>query len=127
MNKEKFVAEYELKSVSPALLWPYIGTKNGLADWFADDVQSDGKLFTFYWNKSSQQAHQVAMRTGLYIRFHWLDDEEEKSFFELRITTSELTGYTMLMVTYFAYPHEMDDCRDLWDHQIETLRRKLGL
>ena len=127
MNKEKFDAEYELKSVSPALLWPYIGTKNGLADWFADDVQSDGKLFTFYWNKSSQQAHQVAMRTGLYIRLHWLDDEEEKRFFELRITTSELTGYTMLMVTDFAYPDEMDDSRDLWDHQIETLRRKLGL
>ena len=127
MNKEKFVVEYELKSVSPALLWPYIGTKSGLAGWFADDVQSDGKQFTFFWNKTSQQAHQIAMRTGLYIRFHWLDDEEEKSYFELRITTSELTGATMLAVTDFAYPDEMADSRDLWDHQIETLRRKLGV
>ena len=127
MNKEKFVVEYELKSVSPALLWPYIGTKSGLADWFADDVESDGKQFTFFWNKTSQQAHQIAMRTGLYIRFHWLDDEEEKSYFELRITTSELTGATMLAVTDFAYPDEMADSRDLWDHQIETLRRKLGV
>ena len=71
MNKEKFIVEYDLKSVSPTLLWSYIGTKNGLADWFADDVQNEEKLFTFFWNKSSQQA--------------------------------------------------------LWDHQIETLRRKLGV
>ena len=35
MNKEKFIVEYDLKSVSPTLLWSYIGTKNGLADWFA--------------------------------------------------------------------------------------------
>lgn len=127
MNKEKFVIEYELKSVSPALLWPYIGTKNGLADWFADDVQSDGKQFTFFWNKTSQEAHQIAVRTGLYIRFHWVDDEESRSYFELRITTSELTGATMLVVTDFAYPDEMADSRDLWNHQIETLRRKLGV
>ena len=127
MNKEKFVIEYELKSVSPALLWPYIGTKNGLADWFADDVQSDGKQFTFFWNKTSQEAHQIAVRTGLYIRFHWVDDEESRSYFELRITTSELTGATTLVVTDFAYPDEMADSRDLWDHQIETLRRKLGV
>ena len=109
------------------MLWPYIGTKNGLSDWFADEVQSDGKLFTFFWNKTSQQAHQVVMRTGLYIRFHWLDDEESRSYFELRITTSELTGATMLAVTDFAYPDELDDSRDLWDHQVETLRRKLGV
>ena len=127
MNKEKFVIEYELKSVSPALLWPYIGTKNGLADWFADDVQSDGKQFIFFWNKTSQEAHQIAVRTGLYIRFHWVDDEESRSYFELRITTSELTGATMLVVTDFAYPDEMADSRDLWDHQIETVRRKLGV
>ena len=87
MNKEKFVIEYELKSVSPALLWPYIGTKNGLADWFADDVQSDGKQFTFFWNKTSQEAHQIAVRTGLYIRFHWVDDEESRSYFCLLYTS----------------------------------------
>ena len=122
-----FVVEYELKSVSPALLWPYIATKNGLSVWFADDDQSEDKLFTFFWNKSPQQAHQVAFRSGRYIRFHWIDDEEEKSFFELRITSSELTGATMLVITDFAYPDELDDSRGLWDHQVDTLRRKLGV
>ena len=50
-----------------------------------------------------------------------------KVFFELRISSSELTGATMLVITDFAYPDEMADSRGLWDHQIETLRRKLGV
>lgn len=33
----------------------------------------------------------------------------------------------MLVITDFAYPDEMADNRGLWDHQIETLRRKLGV
>ena len=85
------------------------------------------EIIYFFWNKSSQQAHQIAVRSGSYIRFHWSDDEDEKSFFELRISSSELTGATMLVITDFAYPDEMADSRGLWDHQIETLRRKLGV
>ncbi len=127
MNKEKFVIEYDLKKVSPSLLWTYIGTRNGLSDWFADDVRGDGKQFIFYWNKSSQEAQQTGMRAGSYIRFHWLDDEDEKSFFELRIFSSELTGATMLSITDFAYPDEMEDSRGLWNYQMESLRRKLGV
>ncbi len=127
MSKEKFVVEYDLKSVPPALLWTYIGTRNGLADWFADDVQGEEKQFVFYWNGSSQEAHQFSSRVGSHIRFHWLDDEDPHAFFELRITSSELTGSTVLAVTDFAYPDEMDDSRGLWEHQIESLRRKLGV
>lgn len=48
MNKEKFIVEYDLKSVSPTLLWSYIGTKNGLADWFADDVQTKRNYLLFF-------------------------------------------------------------------------------
>lgn len=40
-----------------------------------------------------------------------------RKFFELRISSSELTGATMLVITDFAYPDEMADSRDLWDHQ----------
>ncbi len=127
MNKEKFVVEYDLKSVSPTLLWTYIGTRDGLADWFADDVTGEEKEFIFYWNKSPQQAHQLASRAGSHIRFRWLDDEDSHSFFELRIATSELTGSTVLTVTDFAEPGEMEDSRGLWDYQIEALRRKLGV
>ncbi len=127
MSKKKYIVEYDLKSVPPSLLWIYIGTRNGLADWFADDVRGEEKQFIFYWNKSSQEALMLSSRVGSHIRFHWLDDEDPHGFFELRITTSELTGSTMLTVTDFADADEMEDSRGLWDYQIESLRRKLGV
>lgn len=128
MKKEKFVVEYNLKSVSLPLLWTYIGTVNGLADWFADDVKSDGKIFTFYWNKTPQQAQQTAIRAGNYIRFRWMeDDPNEKTFFELRIAASELTNDTVLSITDFDAAEDISDSKELWDHQVDSLRRKLGV
>lgn len=127
MKKEKFVIEYNLKSVSPTLLWTYIGSANGLADWFADSVICDGKEYTFIWNKTPQKAVQTAVRTGFYIRFHWEEDGAEKTYFELRIATSELTGSTVLTITDFATPDEQASNRELWDTQIDDLRRTLGL
>mgnify|MGYP000761841361 FL=1 len=127
MKKEKFVIEYDLKSVSPTLLWTYIGSANGLADWFADSVICDGKEYTFIWNKTPQKAVQTAVRTGFYIRFHWEEDGAEKTYFELRIATSELTGSTVLTITDFATPDEQASSRELWDTQIDDLRRTLGL
>lgn len=129
MLKEKFNIEYPLKSVSPNILWSYIATPCGLANWFADDVIHSGHRFTFIWNKMQQEANQVGCRTGIFIRFRW-DDEEEaerKAFFEFRIHQIELTGNTVLEVTDYALPHEKAENVDLWNTQIETLRRRLGL
>lgn len=127
MDKEKFLIEYDFKKVSPTLLWRFISTPAGLEEWFADKVENDEKQYTFYWNKNPQTAHLVGSRMGVFVRFHWLEEEGEKTFFEMRITTSELTGATMLSVTDFAAPDEVDDLRELWDNEIERLQRRLGV
>ena len=75
MKKEKYTIEYSLNNISPSVLWTYIGTVNGLADWFADKVVADGKHFTFYWNKSPQEAIQTTFRAGSFIRFKWCDED----------------------------------------------------
>ena len=69
----------------------------------------------------------TASRTGVYVRVHWEEDANERSFFEMRIETSELTGATVLLVTDFALPDEIEDARELWDNEVERLRRRLGL
>ena len=127
MNKAKFNIEYDFKKVSPSLLWSFISTAPNLEEWFADRVEKQDKEFTFYWNKTPQTAHLVGSRVGVFVRFHWDEDENEKTFFELRITTSELTGATMLSVTDYADDTEMDDLRELWDNEIERLQRRLGV
>ena len=61
------------------------------------------------------------------MRFHWVEDVNERSFFEMRIDSSELTGATVLIVTDFADPDEKEEAQELWDNEIERLRRRLGL
>lgn len=125
MKKEKFVLEFEMKSVPTTLLWSYISTSNGLSRWFADDVEINGKDFTFSWKGYSQVAQLQATRSGVYVRLHW-DDSTQKDFFEMRIAVNDLTDVTELIITDFSEPEEMDDARNLWISQIDTLRRRLG-
>lgn len=128
MRKEKYCIEYNLKTVSATVLWTYVGTINGLADWFADDAFCSGKNFTFVWNKSPQNATQTAFRAGAFIRFHWDEDEDDsKTYFEFRINQVELTGETILVITDFAYPDEKKDGIELWNNQIGSLKRILGV
>ena len=49
------------------------------------------------------------------------------SFIELRIVYNELTEDLTLEVTDWAEPDEMEDLRDLWDSDIEKLKRVSGL
>ena len=102
MHEEKFVIDFDMKSVSASLIWTFISTPNGLAEWFADEVIKDGKKYTFYWNKASQCATLLAIRSGQYIRFRWDDSEIPKSYFEMRITNSDITGSRNLQITDFA-------------------------
>ena len=116
-----------MKSVSASLIWMFISTPNGLAEWFADSVQKDGKVFTFYWNKSSQRANLIAIRNGQYLSLRWEGSESPRSFFEMRITNSEITGSRNLQITDFAVDEdERKEITELWHNQIKSLKRMLG-
>ncbi|HIR37118.1 MAG TPA: hypothetical protein IAC93_01950 [Candidatus Limisoma gallistercoris] len=125
MAKEKFQLEYDMKSTPVQLLWSYIATANGLKEWFADDVKQNGKEMVLDWNGVEQAVAIVGVRTDKYIRYHWKEDTD-KNFFELKITTSEFTDNTILTVTDFAEADELEESKDLWNYQIETLQRLLG-
>ena len=128
MKKTKVRMEYMLKGGSSSIVWSIISTPSGLETWFADKVTSSDKIFTFRWGKTeSRQAEVVGIRTNSYIRFHWMDDEERKSYFELKVNYNELTEDLMLEVTDFAYPDEIEDVKDLWESDIEKLKRVSGL
>ncbi|MFN2262569.1 MAG: START-like domain-containing protein, partial [Psychroflexus sp.] len=47
-DKVKFEMEFPIQ-VSPNLLYQYISTPSGLSEWFADNVNSRGELFSFMW------------------------------------------------------------------------------
>lgn len=122
-SKDKVTLEYELSSQSIPMIWDAIATAPGLASWFADSVDSEGKLFTFTWGKSEcRQAELINCRQQAYVRFHWLDDEPG-TFFEIRVTKNDLTQKCVLTITDFAEQNYPEEVRSLWDSSIDTLRR----
>ena len=126
MKKEKIHIEYPLKG-SAAMIWKYIGTEAGLSAWFSDKIEVVEKNFKFYWGKvECRTATLIAQRNGVYVRLRW-DDEEPNTFFEMRILFNEMTREHTLEITDFASADEIDDQKDLWDSQIEQLKRQSGM
>lgn len=127
MERKKIHLEYLLNATSKSILWSVISTPTGLEVWFADRVQSDDKIVDFFWGKTEKRtAEIVAVRAYSFIRFRWLDNEIPREYFELKMTNSELTNDFVLEITDFAAANEVDDVRELWESQVETLRRTCG-
>jgi len=127
MMKEKFHIEYVFDKVSRRSLWNHLTTPPGLSAWFSDDVSINNNIYTFRWNKDEQEAEILSLKPEISIRYRWVDEEEEDAYFEFKIHTVELTGVTALEITDFAEPDEKQDSIELWDTQIEELKRTLGI
>jgi uncharacterized protein YndB with AHSA1/START domain len=124
--KNKLVLEYPM-NCSPLVLYPRLSTPGGLSEWFADDVNVDGKFFSFIWDKVPQRAEVIQRRDNSYIRFKWEDDDQDNAFFEFRIVTDELTNENALMVTDFVEDSEKKEAVDLWNSQVNLLKRCIGV
>lgn len=128
MTKRKISLEYSLDNVSGAVLWNAISTPSGLQTWMADNVTVKDRVFTFEWSKDEvRQAEMTALRPNSHIRFHWLDDDDPKSFFELRIESNELTGDYSLLIEDVVDEEEAEETAELWDFEVETLLRQCGM
>jgi uncharacterized protein YndB with AHSA1/START domain len=125
--KKKIVLEYIINS-SPKVLFPRLSTPGGLSEWFADNVNINGNLFSFFWENSEQKAEIIQKKENKYIRFRWVEsDEPESHWFEFRINTDELTGDIALIITDFVEDEDKDSSIELWNSQVAKLKHVLGL
>ena len=124
-TKIKFELEFPIQA-SPQLLFQYISTPSGLSEWFADNVNSRGELFTFIWDDSEEDAKLISKKNGERIKFKWVDDDDDQSYFEIRIQLDGITKDVSLMVTDFSEDDEVEETKMLWDNQISDLKKVLG-
>ncbi|PKV50886.1 MULTISPECIES: START-like domain-containing protein [Aquimarina] len=126
-EKIKYELEFVVQS-SPQLLYQYISTPSGLSEWFSDNVNSRGELFTFIWDDSEEEAKLLSKKSGERIKFRWVEDENDGNdyFFEMRIQVDEITKDVSLMVTDYSEDDEMDESKMLWDNMIGNLKQVLG-
>ena len=124
-DKIKLELEFPIQA-SSQLLFQYISTPSGLSEWFADNVNLRGDLFTFIWDDSEEQAKLLTKKNGERVKFKWEDDEDANSYFEIRIQVDGITKDVSLMVTDFSEEDELEETKMLWDNQISDLKKVLG-
>jgi len=113
---------------SAKVLFSRLSTPEGLSEWFADNVNVEGDLFTFIWNNSESKARLSALKENKLVRFEWLNiEDEEENYFEFKLATDELTGDLALIISDFAEPDEKEDSIYLWNSQVLDLKRLLGI
>ena len=78
---------------------------------FADDVNINRGIFTFVWEGAGQEAKKVREKAGKFIRFHWLDDDDDNCYFEFRLEIDDITSEVALIITDFAEEDEMDESK----------------
>ena len=125
---EKIHLEFPLNSNSRAMIWDMVGTTGGLEAWMADRVTEDEDgIYTFSWGRyETRRAVLVSKRIGTYVRFHWTD-ESPKTFFEMRITFSELTNTYVLEITEQTDDEDIEGLTQLWESYADNLSRRAGV
>lgn len=124
-DKVKVELEFPIHA-SPSFLYQYLSTPDALGDWFADNVNSRGKMFTFIWDNTEEVAERLSQKNDDFIRFKWVEDDEAETYFEFRIQVDALTKDVSLIVTDFSDDDEVDEIKMFWENQIAELKHTIG-
>ncbi|MBC91206.1 MAG: hypothetical protein CMC67_03580 [Flavobacteriaceae bacterium] len=113
---------------SPQLLFQYLSTPSGLSEWFADDVNSRGEIFTFFWDDGEETAKLLLKKNNEKVKFQWINDEDssDNEFFEFKIEVDEITKDVSLIITDFSDDDELEESKMLWENSVATLKQVLG-
>ncbi|MCE2612388.1 SRPBCC domain-containing protein [Flavobacteriaceae bacterium D16] len=123
-DKIKFQIEFVIQA-SPQLLYQYLSTPSGLSEWFADNVNSRGEMFSFIWDGAEEQAKLLKRKTDEFVKFNWTANEDDY-YFEMKIIVDEITKDVSLFITDFAEEDEVEEAKMLWENQIGDLKQVLG-
>lgn len=122
--KKKYIIEYEVKS-SPKILFNFLSSPNGLAEWFAKRVEVKDGYYVFIWEGESERAKLLNIKDNKSVRFKW-EDSEPYCYFEFEVMQDELTGDVALSITDFSTSEDQEEEIMIWNNRVEDLIRVLG-
>jgi uncharacterized protein YndB with AHSA1/START domain len=136
MTKHKFTTEFEINA-SKKMLFPYLNTASGLAQWFADDVNiGPEKIWTFDWDNEQHKARLTSQRLNTSVRFTFIDDDhahdevneenDHASYIEFKLDQNELTQSVFLRIIDYSDIEDDQELQDLWGNLVETLKEIVG-
>jgi uncharacterized protein YndB with AHSA1/START domain len=133
IKRHRYIAEYEINA-SVKMLFPYLSTAQGLAEWFAESVniipKGAEKLYDIIWDGESHLSKITAMRTNAHVKYVFVDEEETDehnlAFIEFKLTHSDMTDTSFLKIIDFSDMDSDADLKELWDNLIVHLRTNVG-
>lgn len=123
-DRNKVMFDYSIRS-SPASLFHFLTTPEGLTQWFAQKVENSEESYTFHWDGSAEKAKVLEVSEDHFVRFQ-MEDSEEGEYLEFRIEKSEISNDTILIVTEFLDDYDVDDQQIFWNSQVGRLKGSLG-
>ena len=123
-DKVKYELEFPIQA-SPNMLYQYISSASNLSEWFAENVNSRGKIFSFFWDGVEEKAELLSSKNNTYVKFKWLENDDD-CFFEIKITVDEITKDVSLIIIDFADNDEVEEAKMLWESQISDLKSVIG-
>ncbi|HTO15133.1 MAG TPA: START-like domain-containing protein [Edaphocola sp.] len=123
-KKSLFTLEFPVRC-SPGILYEFLSTAAGLGEWFADEVDQRDDTFFFTWDGNTDEAQLLESEENVFVKYRW-DYYDANEYFEFRITQSDVTNETILLVSDFADKSDVKDQQQLWGHQIEDLKHRIG-
>ena len=124
-KKQLYTLEFPVRC-SPTILWEFLSTPSGLQEWFADVVNVRDGIYSFAWSGGvPDKAKVLELEEEEVVRFQWLHGDS-KEYFEFKITTTEISNQTILVISDFAEKNDIKDQSRLWEYQIKELFHRLG-
>ena len=105
-----------------------MSTPSGLSEWFADNVNSRGEIYTFIWDGSEEVAKLIQIKANEKVKFQWQtgDEDDDKYYFEFLLQVDEITKDVSLIISDFSDEDELDESKMLWNNLIQDLKQVLG-
>jgi len=110
---------------SPAMLYKFLTTPACLVRWFCDEVEITKSEFIFIWEGAEEGAELVEDREDECVKFE-MDEYEDDEYLQFRLSKSPVTNETIMEIRDYCDEDEVDDQKQLWESQIERLRREVG-
>ena len=130
MSKHKFTTEFEINA-SKKMLYPYLYSPSGLAQWFADDVTiNEDKVYNIVWDGEDNYAKIVSHRTNSFVKFEFIprkgEEHVERSYVELKLEMNELTQTVFLRITDCSENEDDEELQDIWESMVNGLKETVG-
>ena len=126
MGKFKFEGEYEINA-SNKMIYSYLSTASGLAQWYADDVNVDSnKNFVIVWNGEEYKAKISSHRLNQEVTLEFISDDPDPNYVKFEILLNELTQEHYIKVTDYSEIDDREELQDLWRNLTHELKEIVG-